>query len=186
MTNRHVIYGCGTVEMETAGTTSAAIKVIAEDSNEDLAVLQEQTSAATPTMEFRSPDVGFSRGDRVVVLGYPLPNELGSLNSTFGNISSIVGPNGDERLFQMQAPIQGGNSGGPVLDERGHVIGIAVSVLNVKEAQNVNFAVKGDRAARFAQSVGVPIVVGADGTQLSDGEIVARAGSLVVKLRCYS
>ena len=91
------------------------------------------------------------QGDRVWTLGFPLTNVLGEKPIlTEGTISSTDGVGEDPRFFQISVPIQPGNSGGPLLNERGEVIGLTVSTMNAMKffqvtgsmPQNINFAVK--------------------------------------------
>ena len=90
------------------------------------------------------------------MVGYPLRGALASgANVTVGNVSALAGPGDDRRLIQITAPVQPGNSGGPVLDSAGNAVGVAVAKLDAAAMaratgdipQNVNFAVSA-RAAR--------------------------------------
>ena len=91
------------------------------------------------------------QGDRVWTLGFPITNVLGEkVILTEGTISSVYGVGEDPRFFQMSVPIQPGNSGGPLLNDRGEVIGLTVATMNAAKffqitgtmPQNINFAVK--------------------------------------------
>ena len=80
-------------------------------------------------------------GDPVFVLGYPLTSTMGDeIKLTTGIISSKTGFQGDVSLYQISAPIQPGNSGGPLFDKNGNLIGI----VNAKHegAENVGYAIK--------------------------------------------
>ncbi|MCM1311256.1 MAG: serine protease [Bacteroides sp.] len=80
-------------------------------------------------------------GEDVYVLGYPMTSTMGDeIKLTDGIISSKTGFQGDVSLYQISAPIQPGNSGGPLFDKKGNVIGI----VNAKhsEAENVSYAIK--------------------------------------------
>ena len=90
-------------------------------------------------------------GQEVFTLGFPLESVLGkSVKLSVGVISSIYGIRDDPRLFQVSTPIQPGNSGGPLLNDNGELIGIVFASLNAHYfyeqeniiPQNVNFAVK--------------------------------------------
>ncbi len=79
-----------------------------------------------------------------------MPSLLSSdLNVTTGVVSALAGPGNNRRLIQITAPIQPGNSGGPVLDQSGHVVGVVVARLDALKLvqrtgrlpQNVNFAI---------------------------------------------
>lgn len=80
-------------------------------------------------------------GENIFVLGYPLPNTMGQeIKLTTGVISSNSGFLGDTTLFQISAPIQPGNSGGPLFDNNGNLIGV-VTAKHTK-ADNVGYAFK--------------------------------------------
>lgn len=93
------------------------------------------------------------QGQKVFTLGYPLSGVLGDeVKYTEGVISSLSGIQGDDSLVQITVPIQPGNSGGPLLTEKGEVIGVITSSAAVAAflriagtlPQNVNWAVKGN------------------------------------------
>ena len=79
----------------------------------------------------------------VWVLGFPLTMIMGDeIKYTDGRISALSGFDGDVSMYQISAPIQSGNSGGPVFDDNGNVIGIACAGIDNRIAQNANYAVK--------------------------------------------
>jgi hypothetical protein len=93
-------------------------------------------------------------GESIFVLGYPLQNTMGQeIKLTTGVISSNSGFLGDTSLFQISAPIQPGNSGGPLFDNYGNLIGI-VSAKH-KRADNVGYAVKLSLFQDFLKRKGV-------------------------------
>ena len=80
-------------------------------------------------------------GDDIFVLGYPLTSSMGKeVKLTDGIISSSTGYKGDEAMYQISAPVQPGNSGGPLFNEDGDVIGVVCA--KHAEAENANYAVK--------------------------------------------
>ena len=92
-------------------------------------------------------------GDEVYTIGFPLADLLGSDHKlATGVLSAMSGIDDDPRMFQITVPVQPGNSGGPIINEEGEVIGILASTLSVEYLyraqkhipQNVNFAMKGD------------------------------------------
>ena len=130
-------------------------KLDSVDPEVDLALLVDQRGNAGTAATFRSYPVNF--GEDIAVFGYPLSNVLSYRgNGTSGIVSgltSIVGESQPDNLFQHTAPTQRGNSGGPVLDSAGNVVGVVVSGLNpslisdngeikIADVQNVNFAIK--------------------------------------------
>ena len=101
-------------------------------------------------------------GADVFTVGYPRIDVQGlSPKLTKGAINSLAGVRDDPRHFQVSVPIQPGNSGGPLVDKNGNVVGVIVSSLNAglilkKEGrlpQSVNYAVKGSFASSFLESI---------------------------------
>ena len=88
----------------------------------------------------RSSDVG----TKVYAYGYPMALSLmgKEIKITDGIISSKSGFDGDITTYQITAPIQGGNSGGPLFDDKGNLVGINSSKFNSNETENVNYSIK--------------------------------------------
>lgn len=159
VTNHHVIEGCHDIRI---GTQRHPAELIAQDNRLDLAALRSirYTSEHARFRQGRT----VSLGETAVVVGYPLSGILTSVNVTSGNVSSLTGLHNDTRVFQLTAPIQPGNSGGPVLDDKGGVIGVVVAKLNELYAarasgslpQNVNFAIQPSVVATFLEGPGIP------------------------------
>ena len=123
------------------------------DPEVDLALLVDRRGNTDDVATFRSYPVDF--GEDIVVFGYPLSNVLSYRgNGTSGIVSGLTSTIDDsqpDNLFQHTAPIQEGNSGGPVLDSAGNVVGVVASSLNPNFVwhQNVNFAIKFNVIAEF-------------------------------------
>jgi serine protease Do len=84
-------------------------------------------------------------GSEVFALGYPIANVMGDeIKFTDGKISSKTGIEGDITVYQISVPIQPGNSGGPLFDSKGNLVGITSSALNKEyfNSENVNYAIK--------------------------------------------
>ena len=145
-TNYHVVDGAQSLTISGSQSdyqTGLAVKIVAVDKTNDLAILkvvdQSFSGFSKPCYGFKtgSIDVGTS----VFVLGYPLTNTMGSeVKLTTGVISSKTGFQGDPSIYQISAPIQPGNSGGPLLDNSGDLIGIVCA--KHKGAEQVGYAVK--------------------------------------------
>jgi S1-C subfamily serine protease len=123
--------------------------VVASDPVNDLALLKLSTGTKAAAV-FQEPEK-LRAGDDVIVFGYPLLGQLASSgNLTRGSVTALSGLRDDARYFQMSAPIQLGNSGGPVLNQSGRIAGIVTYKLNAARelkttgdiSQNVNFALK--------------------------------------------
>ena len=156
LTNHHVTQGCQRVRV--GGATDA--QVIGGDAQADLALLEWVPPSGMSPVSVRLADANV--GEAATVAGYPLSGILG-FNVTTGNVSSLSGLRGDRRLIQISAPVQPGNSGGPLLDAGGNMIGVVVSkldALRVAQAtgdvpQNVNFAINAGVVASFLKANGL-------------------------------
>lgn len=165
LTNQHVISGCASLTVDGHPGT-----VLAEDAVFDLALLLvDALSGAAPAPFADSPA---RLNSDVTVVGYPLSGLLGGLNVTRGAVTSTKGIGGDGINMQISAPVQPGNSGGPVLNGSGQVVGVVVARLSDSYAvksygtvpQNVNFAIRGEIAKLFLAQNGVePTVTAAEG-----------------------
>lgn len=82
-------------------------------------------------------------GESVFAIGYPLGERLGLEPSIVnGLVNAVVGPNDDPTLFRLSAPLNPGNSGGPIVNSRGEVVGVAVSALRGKLIEGIAFGIK--------------------------------------------
>lgn len=158
LTNHHVVENAKHVELVTSSASGLVARVVAKDPDNDLALLKVEGSFS-PVMFQYTPKVEL--GDTVSVMGFPNPELQGSgIKATKGVVSGENGIQDNVKLFQMDASIQPGNSGGPVINNHGEVIGVVVSSLNPLQVilrdeylpQNVNYAIKGAYAIAFLNS----------------------------------
>lgn len=160
LTNAHVVDGARSVAVHVGGRTVAAETVFADPRN-DLALLHVASGTAG-TARFRS-QVGLHLGEDIVALGFPLQGLLGTgPQASAGNVAALCGIGNDSSLFQFTAPIASGNSGGPILDMAGHLVGLVCSSLNLDRireaganAENVNFGIKGAMMLSFLDAFGI-------------------------------
>lgn len=122
-------------------------EVIQKDKKNDLALIKITDSEFMPlkSLPYDINTEISSLGSNVFSLGFPLADVIGeTVKYSSGNISSINGINEDVTQYQITVPIQSGNSGGPLFDDKGNVVGIIVSQLNkeIFDSENVNYAVK--------------------------------------------
>lgn len=191
MTNQHVAEGCTAMRARLANGQEIPATVIAADRQRDLALLRTDGDPG-PVLPFRRP-AEVRRGEAVVTYGFPLAGLLSSGPTlTTGDVSALAGLGDNPRHLQISAPVQQGNSGGPLLDLRGHVVGVIVSKLNAQRIaqatgdipQNVNFAVKHTEAVDFMREHGVHPVLEDGGPTRSPAEIGELAHASTVFLRC--
>jgi S1-C subfamily serine protease len=149
ITNAHVVAGC----TRLATAAGQPLTLLAADSAIDLAVLSNAAGAATfASLRLDPPRIG----EDVLAFGFPLPGILSTEgNVTVGILSATRGVGDDPHQLQITAPVQSGNSGGPLLDGAGNVIGVVVAKLDAAQIarrtgdlpQNVNFAIKATELA---------------------------------------
>jgi uncharacterized protein len=158
ITNEHVAGSGAQVRLVTsAGLISA--KVVKVDAANDLALLKaEGKFAALPVAASRAVKLG----NTVATVGFPNIGLQGfAPKFARGEIGSLSGLEDDARYFQISVPVQPGNSGGPLVDERGNVVGVVSGKLNPKATlftsgslpENVNYAVKSSFLLGFLESV---------------------------------
>lgn len=187
MTNNHVVQGCGSVAI-LAKDKRFALRMIGQDPVADLAVLQ-QLDLVTPFLSFRNPQSPVRLAERAISIGYPIPSQLGDRVVTEGIVNALTGGQGDATRYQLQTPIQPGNSGGPIFDRSGLVIGVAVSGITSaggRAIQNVNFAVSPTIAAHFAESLGVQLRYEPGSQEMSTADVMDRNGDRVLQLACLN
>jgi len=166
-------------------------RIVARQDADDLAVLKaDGRGEATATLRV-SPSP--RNGEAIVVFGFPLSGLLASSgNVTIGNITALAGLRDDSRQLQISAPVQPGNSGGPVLDMSGNLIGIVVSKLDALRVaqvaadipQNINFAIKSSTAVNFLDARGIAYSTGQPGKEFSIPDIAEQAKAMSVEVRC--
>ncbi len=190
LTAAHVIDKCK--ELTVARTGSAAVKatLVATDVQNDIAVLM---AAPSQTIALFRGGRSLRQGEAVIAYGFPFFGRLSSGGSmTTGSVNALSGLHDDTRYVQISAAVQPGNSGGPLLDGSGLVVGIVTSGLDaVKVArttgavpQNVNFALKVDVARTFLETAGISVETAAPGRELSAPDIGERARAFSVLIEC--
>lgn len=187
ISNYHVVKDSTKIRLVTsAGMVNA--KVVSVDVANDLALLKADLAWYAPAtdiivktndapwanvvshkdrvIKFSSLPIAASRaahlGGTVATIGFPDPSLQGfSPKLAKGEIASLSGAGDDPRYFQISVPVQPGNSGGALVDERGNVIGIVSAKLDASTAlamsgslpENVNYAVKSSLLLSFLESV---------------------------------
>jgi S1-C subfamily serine protease len=157
ITNFHVIENSTKIEVifpDMKIIKNASIRI--KDSKNDIAILEINNFSLSDIINQEVPftfaDVNSVKiGQEIFTLGFPLGDILGTKSRlSLGTINSLYGLQDDPRLYQISNPLQPGNSGGPLFNRKGELVGIVVSSLNAKFfyenvgilPQNVNFAIK--------------------------------------------
>lgn len=150
-TNAHVVEGASNIQVTISneiGTFTYNAKVLLIDSKNDVALLQidDEMFKGLTTIPYGIAE-NSNVGSKVFTIGYPLEDVMGSnYKVTDGIISSKSGIGDDIRYYQISVPLQPGNSGGPLFNKEGNVIGITSARLNGQAVgthiENVNYAIK--------------------------------------------
>ena len=149
VTNHHVIEGADDIEVEFIVNDEVQkfnAKIVQSDKVNDLAIIKifdmnfDGLDNLPYNFKARSSDVGTN----VYAYGYPMALSLmgKEIKVTDGMINSKTGYGGNVTTYQITAPIQPGNSGGPLFDEKGNFIGINSAGLNKDIADNVGYTIK--------------------------------------------
>lgn len=145
-TNNHVVEGADNMQVivtKGESTTTYIATVVTTDANNDLAIIKidDQSFNGFGQLPYKMNCAVQDIGTSVFVLGYPLVQTMGQdIKLTTGVISAKTGYMSNVSQYQISAPVQPGNSGGPLFDDKGSLIGI-VSAKHT-EAENAGYAVK--------------------------------------------
>jgi S1-C subfamily serine protease len=192
ITNAHVVDECGFSRILYRNNTYD-VSLIKVDQHNDLALLQSTiTDHKTAQLEIdRIPLLG----EPVIAFAYPLSSVLSSKPKvTEGILSSTTGLNDDSRYFKISTPIQSGNSGGPLLDKFGRVIGVVTAKPNESWSfentdaipQNVSFAIKTLVVKAFLDSNSIVMDKPKQAPrQMSQPDIAEAADLYTVQIGCF-
>ena len=144
LTNANVVGTAKTVVVK-AGNEERCGEVIRVREKRDVALIKLDSGAPLPTLLLA--DEAAKTGSSVYVIGTPLSEDL-SHTVTRGIISALRKMEDGLRYYQTDAAVNPGNSGGPVFNESGEVVGIAVSGLFTRQggSMNINFLIPVDDA----------------------------------------
>jgi len=203
VTNQHVVNKCKKITVGDSMNTQIPADLIATDKRNDLAILQtislEMASADTKSFVqrlaiqivpiisgglMRSEDV--SGGEQIYIAGYPLGNMVSDqMKLNDGMVSATKGMDNDVSQFIVSSDIKRGNSGGPVYDKRGNIVGVAVSRLNVNRTDTINFAIKGSTVKQFLSAHNVPTKWSNRKDKIDTKDLYKIASKQTVMVVCY-
>ena len=215
ITNQHVVNECGRITVGDNARQQVQANLIEADKRNDLALLKlssiEMASTETKSLIrklgvkvarrgvplssdglLRSDDVEL--GERVMVSGYPYGEIFSdTIKVTGGMVSAIRGMGDDSGQFQLDAAVQPGNSGGPIYDGYGNIVGIVVAQLNkLKVAraigslpENVNFGIKASTVRQFLSSAGLPTKWSNNSTPLATKDLAEIAKNQTLMVVCH-
>jgi hypothetical protein len=190
VTNAHVFASCEAIAVRVRSANVYSARLIASDGPNDLALIGIDTQSKIVSLPLSTR---LRLGDEAYVFGFPLSGLLSdSGNFTSGSVTALAGLKNDSTQFQISTPVQPGNSGGPVLDASGNLIGVVVGKLNAIAAariiedipENVNFAIRTQTLESFLQSQNVVPSTEIRTQKLSAADIAEIAQSASVKIYC--
>ena len=187
VTNNHVVSGCTkAIQVRYPDGRSFTATISGQDATNDLVLLDtEMPNLSVASFRFQP-----LLGEAVATYGFPYSGIL-SPNFTSGDIAALSGPKGDTRFLQTSTPIQPGNSGGPLLDMFGRVVGVVVAQLARMQndrsvPQNVNFAIQSPIVINFLSAKGVTpnLDNSSTGVQRPPSEVADMAKKFTVQIYC--
>lgn len=171
LTNNHVVQGGKSYKVLMSDGLAEA-NLVKTDPETDLALLKVEKKVAACAFSSNRKE---RLGNDIFTLGFPQPDLQGfSPKVTKGVISGVDGFQGNVHEYQIDASIQPGNSGGPLFDMKGHVVGVVVASL--KKGQIVNYAIKKAYVMAFLDSIGSC----SDGVVVGDDNCASQELSTVV------
>ena len=203
VTNQHVVNKCKKITVGDSMSTQIPADLLATDKRNDLAILQtvsmEMASADTksfvqklaiqivPVLSgglMRSDDV--VGGEEIFVAGYPLGNMVSDqMKLTDGIVSATKGLDNDVSQFEISSVVRKGNSGGPIYDIKGNIVGVVVERFNVNRSDNVNFAIKGSTVKQFLSAHNVSTKWSNRQNDMSTKDIYKIASKQTVMVVCH-
>jgi S1-C subfamily serine protease len=191
ITNYHVIDGCvGDISASLPGQAQSVLRKVSTDETNDLALLQAPKPFDDAAV-IRATTI--HSGDAIIAIGYPLHGLLTSdLTVTSGIVSSLSGLLNDTRYLQISAEVQSGNSGGPLLDTSGLVVGVVSSKLNALKVvkatgdlpQNINFAIKTGAMRDFLDNSVVSYKTAEPKSEMKTADIARQARAYTMLISC--
>jgi S1-C subfamily serine protease len=188
VTNFHVIDGCkSALRVRYPAYEPVNANIRARDPANDLALLSTKLLASG----FPSFRLNLKQGEQIASYGFPYGADFASF--TMGNVTSVVGLDNNTSGFQMSAPVQPGNSGSPLLDMNGRVVGMAQGILGTLRAaealggaipQNVNFGITATTIIGFLQAHSVDYRIDTERTKFEPEQIAEEAKKFTVKITC--
>jgi S1-C subfamily serine protease len=191
LTNNHVISECvGDVRGNLTGEGAMKLRIVSTDEINDLALLQAPRSFKQPATLRGTP---MRSGESIIAIGYPFHGLLTSdFTVTSGIVSSLSGLLNDTRFLQISAPVQPGNSGGPLLDTSGNVVGVVAEKINALKfakatgdmPENINFAIKTGAVRDFLDNSVVSYQTSEPGAEMKTEQIASNARAFTLLISC--
>jgi len=149
VTNYHVIKACDGIKAHYKGKEIDA-DVLFKDRANDLAIIKANIK---PKKVFSISNEDVSLLEDIIVAGYPLGKKISaSIKTSKGSVTALAGYGDNFSNFQIDAVLNSGNSGGPIMDQKGNIVGVAVAKYIEDGVEGFNFGVKSSMLKVFASS----------------------------------
>jgi len=184
VTNEHVVEGATQIVVHLSDGTAAPARLVNANPDVDLAVLAIDKELPNSTL-LRANDMT-TPGENVFVIGFPLPSIFSKVEGTIttGSVNALTGFENEIHVFRFQAPIQPGNSGGPIFDEHGCVAGVCFAVMPPDVGQSLYYGVKSATLREMLNASRVKWEACSSSEPLKASEIWTRYRDAVVRIEC--
>ena len=182
LTNNHVIEGCRKISLTNNGKEFVA-NVIATDSKNDLAILKTNVR---PNRYYKINSEDPKLLEDVIIAGYPLGKRVSSaIKTSKGSITSLAGYGDNYSNFQTDAALNQGNSGGPIMNKSGNVVGVAVANFGKQAGvESFNFGIKSSTVKTFITSNDINFTLGSK-TNFNNEQLSALITNATIYLECW-
>ena len=192
VTNNHVIDECAVLTVEATNGESARAELLAADPRFDLAIVR--TTLPPPATAAFRPPAPLAVGARADLVGYPTQG-VAPITPFFtkGDVLELAGRGPDPARFMIRGDVRGGNSGGPVLDQTGAVIGVIFAETNTPKiyretgqvVKDIGFAVRNAVVLDFLGRHGVAWRSEAGGASLTRDQVFDAAKPFIARIGCW-
>lgn len=181
ITNYHVIESCELNKVFYKGAQSEAL-VLSVDKANDIAILKTDFS---PSSVFSVSNDDVSLLEDIIVAGYPLGKDISAAIKTHkGVVTSLAGAEDNYSFFQTDAVINSGNSGGPIINQKGNIVGIAFASWVEEGVQGIHFGIKSSILKTFASANGLKFLI-PNNRVLSNKELGELITESTVYIECH-
>ena len=182
ISNHHVVEGCNTVKLTFKGKEVTA-DVLAVDKMNDLAILKADL---TPSKVYSIATEDASLLEDIIIAGYPLGKKVSAaIKTSKGSITALAGYGDNYSEFQTDAALNQGNSGGPIMDQKGNVVGVAVANYGKQSGvESFNFGIKSSTLKTFANANGLKFLP-PNNRDLSNKDLGQLITEATIYLECH-
>jgi S1-C subfamily serine protease len=182
ISNNHVVEGCNSVKLTLNGKEIKA-DILATDKKNDLAILKAEVN---PKKVYSVATEDASLLEDIIIAGYPLGKKVSAaIKTSKGSITALAGYGDNYSEFQTDAALNQGNSGGPIMDQKGNVVGVAVANYGKKAGvESFNFGIKSSTLRTFANSNGLKFLP-PNNREMSNKDLGTLITDGTVYLECY-